>query len=154
MFLPDQLHTSQFVPQIAQLLDTEFVKEDVKKCLFTMARSKSPGPDGMPAKFFQRYWNAVGDTLCNMVLSFLNDGCFLKKLNFTFITLIPKVENQIIMSQFQPIALCNTAAKVIAKVLALRLKKFLPNVISDSQSTFVSNRLITDNIIWPMKHTI
>ncbi|GAA0185726.1 hypothetical protein LIER_33014 [Lithospermum erythrorhizon] len=112
-----------------------------------MAGSKSPGPDGMPAKFFQHYWNTVGDTLCNMVLSFLNDGHFLKKLNFTFITLIPKVENPISMSQFWPIVLCNTTAKVIAKVLALRLKKFLPNVISDSQSAFVPNRLITDNIL-------
>ncbi|GAA0155452.1 hypothetical protein LIER_38090 [Lithospermum erythrorhizon] len=55
MFLPGQLHTNQFEPRIAQLLDTDFVKEDVKKCLFTMVGSKSPGPDGMPAKFFQHY---------------------------------------------------------------------------------------------------
>ncbi|GAA0156429.1 hypothetical protein LIER_13932 [Lithospermum erythrorhizon] len=47
MFLPGQLHTSQFEPRIAQLLGTEFVKEDVKKCLFTLAGSKSPRPDGM-----------------------------------------------------------------------------------------------------------
>ncbi|GAA0143907.1 hypothetical protein LIER_04480 [Lithospermum erythrorhizon] len=112
-----------------------------------MAGSKSPKPDGMPSKFFQHYWNTVADTLCNMVLSFLNVGRFLKKLNFTFITLIPKVEKPISMSQFRPIALCNTAAKVIAKVLALRLKKSLPNIISDSQSAFVPNRLITNNIL-------
>ncbi|GAA0155012.1 hypothetical protein LIER_12839 [Lithospermum erythrorhizon] len=142
-----KLHTSQFEPQIAQLLDRKFVKEEVKKCLFTMAGSKSAGPDGMPATFFQHYWTTVGDTLCNMVLSFLNDGRFLKKFNFTFITLIPKVEKPITMSQFRPIALCNTTAKVIDKVLAMRLKKFLPNVISDSQSAFVPNRLITDNIL-------
>ncbi|GAA0144103.1 hypothetical protein LIER_42787 [Lithospermum erythrorhizon] len=112
-----------------------------------MAESKSPGPDGMPAKFFQYYWSTVGDSLCNMVLSFLNDGRFLKKFNFTFSTLIPKVEKPISMSQFRPIALCITAAKVIAKVLAQRLKKILHNVISDSQSAFVPNRLITNNIL-------
>ncbi|GAA0184467.1 hypothetical protein LIER_31755 [Lithospermum erythrorhizon] len=90
-----------------------------------MSGSKSPRPDGIPAKFFQQYWDTVGDTLCNMVLSFLN-GHFLKIFNFTFITLIPKVEKPINMAQFRPIALCNTTAKVIAKVLAMRLKKFYP----------------------------
>ncbi|GAA0162649.1 hypothetical protein LIER_18691 [Lithospermum erythrorhizon] len=66
-----------------------------------MAGSKSPRPDGMPAKFFQHYWDIMGDTL----------------------------------------------TKVIAKLLALRLKKLLPNVILDSQSPFVPNRLITNNTL-------
>ncbi|GAA0156677.1 hypothetical protein LIER_38320 [Lithospermum erythrorhizon] len=52
------------------------------------------------------------------------------------------------MTQFRPIALCNTVAKVIAKVLAMRLKNVLPTIISETRSTFVSNKLIMDNVLF------
>ena len=51
------------------------------------------------------------------------------------------------MTEFKPISLCNVIYKIIAKTVANRLKIILHDVIDVSQSAFISNRLITDNII-------
>jgi len=81
------------------------------------------------------------------VISCLNIGVFPVGLNHTYITLIPKVKSLEHVTEFRPIALCNILYKLISKVLANRLKKILPKIISDSQSAFQADKAISDNIL-------
>lgn len=72
----------------------------------------------------------------------------MESLNHTFIVLIPKVDNPFKVLHYQPISLCNVSYKIIAT----RLKSFLPHMISEQQLAFVPSRLIQDNSI--MAHEI
>jgi hypothetical protein len=72
-------------------------------------------------------------------------GTFPSTLNLTNIALIPKGDVQTSMKDWRPIALCNVIYKLVAKVLANRLKHVLNKCISANQSAFVPGRSILDN---------
>ena len=93
------------------------------------------------------FWHIVGDNVVSVVLEFLNTSYLLPDLNHTYIVLIPKIKNPVKVSDYRPISLCNVIYKIIAKVLANRLKQVLPHIISPTQSAFVPGRLITDNVL-------
>jgi hypothetical protein len=89
----------------------------------------------------------VKGEVCNAMLEFLNFDVFDRDINATNIALIPKISNPTKGTDFWPISLCYVIYKLIAKVLANRMKKLLPAVISQTQSAFILGRLITDNIL-------
>lgn len=60
--------------------------------------------------------------------------------------MVPKIQNPEEVWQFRPISCCNYLYKVISKILAERMKGFLPGIISENQSAFVRGRQIQDNI--------
>ena len=74
-------------------------------------------------------------------------GQFEKSLNATFIALIPKKAIAVDVKDFRPISLVGGVYKILAKVLAIRLRMVLGEIISAPQNAFVLNRQILDSIL-------
>jgi len=78
---------------------------------------------------------------------FHRNGRLAKGINSTFIALIPKVDSPQRLNDFRPISLVGSLYKILAKVLANRLRMVIGSVISDSQSAFIKGRQILDGIL-------
>ena len=74
-------------------------------------------------------------------------GIIPPNFNETHIVLIPKTKNPTRVTQYRPISLCNVISRLTSKVIANRLKRFLPHIVIENQSAFMYDHLITDNII-------
>ena len=125
----------------------EFTKDEVLSALKQMHPIKALGPNGMSAIFFQKYWDIVGTSVTNMAFNVLNFHMPIAEINRTNIAFVPKKNSHTKMTEFRLISLSNVTYKIIAKVLSNRLKAVLPQIITKNQSAFLSERLITDNIL-------
>lgn len=72
----------------------------------------------------------------------------LGQLNSAQVVLIPKTEVASEPKDFRPISLIHSFAKLITKVLALRLSIYIDKLISSAQSAFIKKRCIQDNYMY------
>ncbi|KAG2689981.1 hypothetical protein I3760_09G165600 [Carya illinoinensis] len=72
--------------------------------------------------FYKYYWSIIKNDLQDAIKSFFTHGKILKEINHTNIALVPKMDNPTIVHHFRPISLSNVCYKIIAKILANRLK--------------------------------
>jgi hypothetical protein len=116
-----------------------------------MEADKCPGPDEFSTGFYQYSWEICGNEIFEAGCSWQDNGVFPPNFNSTNITLIPKGETQTSMRDWRPISLCNVLYKVIAKVLANRLKVVLDKCISANQPAFVPGRSILEKAMAAIK---
>ena len=112
-----------------------------------MGSLKAPGPDGIPALFYQKYWSTVGSDIWEAVSHFFSTGYIEQEWNHTNICLISKTDRPEEASQFRPISLCNVIYKIISKIISNRLKPILKTFFSPFQNAFVPGRLMADNCL-------
>lgn len=134
-------------PDMQDPLTAEVTSEEVFSTLKSMPRNKSPGPDGYIVEFFLSSWDIVGPLFVSVVQEFFISGQLLKQLNATALALVPKVPHPLKVIDFRPIACCNTVYKCISKIIADRLEKVLPSLISPDQIAFIAGRIIMNNIL-------
>ena len=133
--------------EMNQSLIQTLTRSEVEVALKQMHPTKAPDPDSMSAIFLQKYWDVVGNDITCMVLNVLDTNMSISNINRTNITLVPKINNPSKITDFRPISLSNVVYKLVAKVLANRLKNILPHIIFENPSAFLSERLITDNVL-------
>ena len=138
------LHLQSLNSSEAKGLELPFTEEEIHSALLEMNGDKAPRPDGFIVAFWQFCWDFVKEEIVDLFKEFYEQRSFAKSLNTTFLILIPKKGGAKDLGDYRSISLLGGLYKLLAKVLANRLKKVLGKVISVDQNAFVRDRQILD----------
>jgi mannosylglycoprotein endo-beta-mannosidase len=97
-------------------------------------------------EFYQEYADEVAPTLFRAFTAMFNAGTTSAYINKGLITLIPKIGDRAILSNWRPITLLGSTYKILAKTLAGRIQLTLTHIIRPNQTGFVEGRSILDNV--------
>ena len=128
-------------------LEVSFTEEEVHGALMGCSGDKAPGPNGFTMAFWQFASDFVKEGVMSFFREFHDHSKFVKRLNATFLVLIPKKVGAEDLRDFRPISLVGSLYKWLAKVLANRLKKVVGKLVSKAQGAFVEGRQILDVVL-------
>ena len=131
----------------AEGLEIPFSEEEVFAALLDLGKDKAPSPDGFTMAFWLFCWDVVKVEIMGFFREFHEMSRFVKSLNATFLVLVPKKGDAEDLKDFRLISLVSSLYKLLAKVLANKIKKVMGKVISESQNAFVESRQILDIVL-------
>lgn len=121
--------------------------EEISSVLLKINPNKSSGPDGFTSGFFKAVWPILGLEVTNAITHFFSTGFLPSSANATILCLVPKFIGASAISDFKPISCCTTLYKTISKLLVVRLKSILPDLILPNQTAFIHGRLLLENTV-------
>ena len=119
-------------------------KQEATTAINSLNKHAAPGSDGLTASFYVSL-----PALVPILTSVFNNAYLQKKLSNSqrqaFVKLLPKSSHPSSVKDWQPISLLNVDYKILATVIANRLKPLRQNYISDEQQCGLPNRHLFNN---------
>jgi hypothetical protein len=123
------------------------LKKEVKDATFSSYAEGTLGPDGLSFIFYQKFWDIVKSDFCTMIHAFQEGDLDLFRLNFSCLTLIPKVEDAMEMRNFMPISLLNCSSNFFSKLLPTRLENVCQRLVAKEQIASIRVRYILERVV-------
>ena len=128
------------------LCEGELTFEECHAALSHMESGKSPGIDGLLAEFYSRFWGLLGRDMVETLNFSFREGFLSASQRQGILRLLFKKDDPLSLKNWRPISLLNLDYKIATKALSYRIRKVLPNILSEDQTCSVPGRSIFENL--------
>lgn len=112
-----------------------------------MKRGKTPGLDGLPAEYYKVFWEMIGVYVHEVCIAVLKEGRLPKCMSESLIVLLYKKGEKRDLKNWRPISLLNVDYKLIAKVIANRMRGVIDKMVGEEQVCAVPGRMISESLV-------
>ena len=133
------------VPEaVSATLDANITPNDLTTALFKlMCEGRSPGNDGLSTSFYRAFWAEISGMVTSSLREGWEKGKFSNSQRQSVIRMIEKKgKDKETIGGWRPISLMNADIKMLAKVIAERLKVVCKHVIGEEQLAYIEGNNI------------
>lgn len=128
-----------------KICEREIETEEIIHAINQLRVRKSPGVDGIGSEFYKVFKEKVSVILNEIFEEVFKKERVSPRMGLGLMKIIYKKKgDKTELKNFRPITMLNTDFKILAKVLANRLKNVMPNIIETNQAYGVKARDIAD----------
>lgn len=138
--------TLKFCTSDKTALSEKITIEELNEAVKSSSKGKSPGTDGLGIELYKKCLFLL-EGLLDMWEYSLRVGELSSSARLSLLKMLYKKDDPELISNYRPLTLGNTDYKIIAKVLALRLRKIIHKIISSNQTGFIPKRDIRNNVL-------
>ena len=130
-----------------ELLDKPITEEEISNSIYSMSNNKTPGVDGLPIEIYKMFYGKIKHILYNAITYVVQKQMLHQSARRGILILIPKKNRPPEKLQnWRPLTMMSADQKILAKVLATRIKPILNYLIGSHQTGYLEGKFIGLNI--------
>ncbi|CAK8530801.1 unnamed protein product [Lathyrus sativus] len=130
----------------AEHFEAPFIEDEIKPSVWSCDGAKLWGPDDFNFVFIKKCWFILKEDITLFVHDFHRHAYLPKVVTSSLLTLILKVAHPINLGEYRLICLVGSLYKILAKLLAARLKRVIDGLISHCQTIFIHGMKLLDRV--------
>ena len=128
-----QCNIRPITPEVNFTLTEPIIEDEIRKAIFQVKPHKAPGVNRKGLEFYRSEWNTIRTESTQIMNCMFTDDPLMAQQVKGLVVCIPKNRHPECIGDFRPLTLLNADYKILARIIANRLKPILQDLVHPQQ---------------------